>query len=131
MYIFPYIAVPAPSVSITTSSDSPLYAGSALTITCHSELSERVDTEVTVSATWKKGGASISSSDRVAISQAQKVSSNVYDSELTFFPLSSTLDSGDYSCEISVHPSPASPHITASAPVSATVSLDIQGNASR
>ena len=126
----PHNTVPTPSVSITSSSDSPLYAGSDLTITCTIELSERVDTEVMVSATWKMGGTLISSSDRITVSQPQEITSNVYESELTFFPLSRTLDSGDYSCEVSVHASPASPYITASVPVSATVSFAIQGNLS-
>ena len=128
---FPYHAVPVPSVSITMSSDNPLYAGSSLTITCITELSASIDTDVIVSALWKKAGDSISSGDRITISQPQLVSSSVYESELTISPLSTTLDSGDYSCEISVHPSPVSPYIAASASASATVSLVVEGNASR
>ncbi len=97
--------VPQPIVEVTTlRSSSPLYAGSGLTLMCAVEIDASVDIPYTITVTWLKSEASISSNDRTTISNITQSSSLSYNSRLSFNPLSSVSDSGTYTCQVSLSP---------------------------
>ena len=111
--------VPPPSVSVTNSSAT--YAGTNFNLTCTIELNTTVDTPVVVNSTWH-GPVVIPTGTRVTASEPTGTGARY----LMFLPLN-TSDSGNYTCEVTVSPSPESQFITASAPGRGTLSVAVQG----
>ena len=104
-----FLPVPAPTISFTgwllSAVDlfsTSLYSGTVFSLICVVELVPEVDTPLTVLTSWDKDGSRISSSDRVSVaSMAYQTSSYMYDSNVTFNPLSNQQsggDGGEYSC---------------------------------
>ena len=75
---------------------------------CSAELIPEVDAGVSVNSTWRRSGESLSSDGRIAVSVTTQVNALVYQSELQFNTLSQIVDSGEYTCEVVVVPSPPS-----------------------
>jgi len=109
-------AVPAPTVSIMTSSSAPLYAGISLSLTCDFTLSPSVDTSPATAVSWRVSGTAVDTSpDRITASG----------DSLSFSPLA-TSDSGSYTCEVTVT---AQEHTTVEGPgQSAAVEVTVEGN---
>ena len=120
MFVVP--AVPPPSVSVTNSSGT--YAGTNFTLTCTIELRTAVDTQVVVNSTWR-GPLGIPTGTRV-VSSAPTGTGARYQTILMFRPLN-TSDSGNYTCEATVSPSPESQFISGSAAGRDTLSVTVQG----
>ena len=120
MFVVP--AVPPPSVSVTNSSGT--YAGTNFTLTCIIELRTAVDTQVVVNSTWR-GPVGIPAGTRVVASAPTGTGAR-YQTILMFRPLN-TSDSGNYTCEATVSPSPESQFISGSTAGSDTLSVTVQG----
>ena len=114
--------VPPPSVSVTNSSGT--YAGTNFNLTCTIELNTAVDTPVVVNSTWH-GPVVILSGTRVVASEPTGNGTR-YQTTLMFRPLN-TSNSGNYTCEVTVSPSPESQFITASTPGSGTLFVGVEG----
>ena len=114
--------VPPPSVSVTNSSET--YAGTNFNLTCTIELNTAVDTPVVVNSTWH-GPVVIPTGTRVIASEPTGTGIR-YQTILMFRPLN-TSDSGNYTCEVTVSPSPELQFITASTPGSGTLFAAVQG----
>ena len=114
--------VPPPSVSVTHSSST--YAGTNFNLTCTIELNTAVDTTVVVNSTWH-GPVVIPTGTRVNASEPTSTGAR-YQTTLMFRPLN-TSDSGNYTCEVTVSPSPESQFITGSAPGSGTLFVAVEG----
>lgn len=57
-----------------------------------------VDSQVALNSIWRRGGQILSSNDRVSMSISM-VRPSLYRTTLRISPLSSTMDSGQYSCQ--------------------------------
>ena len=111
--------VPPPSVSVTNSRST--YAGTNFNLTCTIELNTAVDTPVVVNSTWH-GPVVIPTGTRVVASEPTGTGARY----LMFRPLN-TSDSGHYTCEVTVSPSPESLFITASTPGRGTLFVVVEG----
>ena len=120
MFVIP--TVPPPSVSVTNSSGT--CAGTNFNLTCTIEMNRAVDTPVVVNSTWH-GPVVIPTGTRVVVSEPTGNGAR-YQTILMFRPLN-TSDSGHYTCEVTVSPSPESQFITASAPGRGSLSVAVQG----
>ena len=106
------VTVPAPTITFTGRLVSPvapsatLYSGTVFTLTCVVELVPQVDTNVTVLTSWTKNGSTINNTSRISVdSEAAKITSSEYWSDVVFDPLSNMEldgDSGDYTCSAQV-----------------------------
>ena len=97
---------------MTTPFDSPpFYAGSTLTLRCSVQIDAAIDVPHLVSLVWLKSGATISSDARTTISNVTQLSPSMHDATLVLNPLSRTLDSGTYSCQVSLDPELALPTV--------------------
>lgn len=113
--VFSLCTVPHPRVEVTTLLGSPpFYAGSALTLRCSVQVDVTVDIPYRVTLAWLKSGTPISSNNRTAISNATQMSPYTYESTLGLNPLSSTSDTGTYTCQVEVTAGPAMAHILGS-----------------
>ena len=120
-YMFVVPAVPTPSVNVTNTSRT--YAGTNFSLTCTIELITAVDTPVVVNSTWH-GPLLIPTGTRV-IPSAPTGTGARYLTILMFCPLN-TSDSGNYTCEVTVSPSPESQFIIASTAGRDTLSVAVQ-----
>ena len=68
-----------------------------------------MDTDVTVSSTWRRSGELLGANDRISISNTTQTDTIVYQSELQLSPISLTLDSGVYTCQVVVTADPSTP----------------------
>ena len=120
MYVVP--AVPPPSVSVTNSSEN--YAGTNFNFTCTIQLITAVDTPVVINSTWH-GPLGLPTGTRVVASAPTGIGAR-YQTILMFRPLN-TSDSGNYTCEVTVSPSPESQFISGSTAGRDTLSVTVQG----
>ena len=120
--MFAVPAVPSPSVSVTNSSRT--YAGTNFNLTCTIELNPAVDTPVVVNSTWH-GPMVIPAGTRVVASAPTGTGARPQ-TILMFRPLN-TSDSGSYTCEATVSPSPESQFINGSTAAGDTLSVTVQG----
>ena len=95
--------VPVPSVLVMhTQKYDNLLAGSTLTIYCDIAIDVNVDTPFNVTTTWTRDNKVLLSNSRVTIIDLNSTSLNGYQSRIEFSTLSSTIDSGTYTCDVSV-----------------------------
>ena len=94
--------VPDPVVGISLSRDNNILAGSPLTMSCDVDVNDQVDTSVSVNIEWTVSGSPLTSNDRITVGAINQTGFNQYRSQVTFSTLSSTHDSGEYICTISV-----------------------------
>ena len=97
-------AVPPPTVIVQ--SDNPgvaVVAGTLRNLTSTVSLSNVDDITILVDFTWSINMSPISSSDRITTYlTSQSGNQSVFTSTLIFNPLSSSTDSGEYDCSVSV-----------------------------
>ena len=120
MFVTP--TVPPPSINVTNSSST--YAGTNFNLTCTIDLNTAVDTTVVVNSTWH-GPVMIPTGTRVTASEPTGTGAR-YQTTLMFRPLN-TSDSGNYTCEATVSPSPESQFITASTPGRGSLFVAVEG----
>ena len=109
-------------MSVTNSSGT--YAGTNFNLTCTIELNTAVDTPVVVNINWR-GPVMIPNGTRVVASEPTGTGAR-YRTILIFRPLN-TSDSGNYTCEVTVSPSPESQFISGSTAGRDTLSVTVQG----
>ena len=120
MFVIP--TVPPPSVSVTNSSGT--YAGTNFNLTCTIELNAAVDTPVVINSAWH-GPVVIPTGTRIVASEPTGTGVR-YWTILMFHPLNAS-DSGNYTCEVTVSPSPESQFIISSTAGRDTLSVTVQG----
>ena len=97
-------SVPTPSVVLSASRNGTLSAGTPLTLTCTTTLSQLVDDGEEVNIVWTGPDITeLSSGPRINITNAV-ISTPTYVSELTINPLDAAVDNGGYSCTVTVTP---------------------------
>ena len=79
-----------------------LLAGSTLTIYCDIAIDVNVDTPFNVTSTWTHDNTVLLPNSRMMIIDPYSTSLNEYQSHIEFSTLSSTIDSGVYTCNVSV-----------------------------
>ena len=103
MFISVPLVVPVPSVVVTRTQEyDNLLAGSTLTIYCDITIVANVDTPFNVTTTWTHNNTVLVSNSRVMIIEPFSTDFNEYQSRIEFSTLSSTIDSGVYTCDVSV-----------------------------
>ena len=111
-------------MSISRLPEGVVYTGTTLTLNCTAELSQSIDTGVTISGVWRRSGELLTSDGRTLV--LDSVGIGFYSSSVEFSPLSGTIDSGDYTCTISVTPDPSTPFILMST-ASDDLTLNVEG----
>ena len=109
-------------MSVTNASRT--YAGTNFNLTCTSELNTAVDTPVVINNTWH-GPLGVPAGPRVVASAPTGTGAR-YQTILMFHPLN-TSDSGNYTCEVTVSPSPESQFISGSTAGRGTLPVTVQG----
>ena len=128
--LFIFILVPIPSVDVHRSRENYFLAGSNLMLTCDISVDPNVNIPFTVNVTWNMTDQQIASSgnmgveinpvmladtDRVNISSVMMRSGfNEYRSTVNFTTLSSTEDSGTYTCIVTIVPDPVYEYVMTS-----------------
>ena len=79
-----------------------LLAGSTLTIYCDITIDVNVDTPFNVTSTWTRDNTVLLPNSRIMIIDPYSTSLNGYQSRIEFSTLSSIIDSGVYTCDVSV-----------------------------
>ena len=121
MFVIP--TVPSPSVNVTNSSGT--YAGTNFNLTCTIEVNTAVDTPVVVNSSTWHGPVVIPTGTRVIASEPTGTGTR-YQTTLMFRPLN-TSDSGYYTCEVTVSPSPELQFIIASTPGRGSLFVGVEG----
>ena len=99
MYVF-HSAVPQPDVNININQNTPLYAGSILTLTCTVTLDPYVDESGSIIVAIEWSSLRNISGNRYSITPTV-YSSSIYTSNLTISH-AETQDSGIYTCSVTV-----------------------------
>ena len=117
-------SVSPPEVSVSSPS-LPVFAGSTLTLDCNIQLRIEVDSEIVITATWKRNGTVLENTATGMVSDVVEISSTNYLSQLIFNPLQLGLDDGIYNCEARIEPQVA--FVRGSVSQSNSVSLLVTG----
>ena len=108
--------VPQPVISVSTYplNTIALVEATYFDIVCTVNISDAVNTDVSVDVEWSRnGGSPLTNNSDYTISSLTMLGSHMYTSTLRIESLSNTRDNGAmYSCTVSVLPSPLSSFIT-------------------
>lgn len=119
-------SVPPPMVTIMPLPD-PVYAGTRLVVTCLIQLDSAVDTGVAINSTWRRDALQLNSTADITDFGINQSGSSLYYAQLVFSILPLDIDHANYSCEVSVAPSPASLFILSSPLISDQTSFHPAG----
>ena len=112
----PLLLVPQPVVTVSTHPVDPslLIEATYLDIVCTINISDAVNTGVSVNVEWSRnGGSPLTNNNDYTISSLTMLGSHMYTTRLSIESLSLTRDNGAmYTCIVSVLPSPVSTYIT-------------------
>ena len=110
----PLVPQPVVAVSIDHVDPSSLIEATYLDIVCTVNISDAVNTGVSVNVEWSHNGVSpLTNNNDYTISSLTMLGSHMYTNTLCIESLSNTRDNGAmYSCIVSVLPSPVSSYIT-------------------
>lgn len=111
---------------MTVTQPGPYVAGMFAEIRCSVTLNDTFDTPVDVEVLWLKNGIELSESVRVMVMHSHLVGPSLYHSLLQFSTLSSSTDSGLYTCVSNVFPTENSNYISNSTG-EASLSLHLTG----
>ena len=120
------LTVPTPTVTVFPPTGTTPNADSRFTLHCMIQLNQVIDSPVTFSVSWRKSGVLISNTSRITVYDVAQSGSHTYLSVVVFSTLSMTLDSGQYSCEVSLSASPSSPYLTGSPAATSEYSLTVE-----
>ena len=112
--------VPTPTVTLLSPTVGTPYVGTRFILNCNIQLSQTVDSPVTLTVLWRRSGVLISNDTQTTVHNVAQNGSHTYLSMLVFSSLSLTLDSGQYTCEASASANPPSPYITGSLSATST-----------
>ena len=130
--------VPSPTVSLTLSSaDSTVsansstsqsyLAGSTLTITCDIDVPLSINTMINVIMEWTRDGSDIENSSRVSFTTATETTPSHYQTQLVFSTLSSSMDSGNYECSVTINSNNSLLYVEDSTLVNESTTVSVQG----
>ena len=144
-FIFPYI-VPTPNLDISLSRQSDYLAGSELTISCDITIDPHVNTPFIINTIWvmldefRSGmetqldnmrtvlrNGSGSGQSRISLNDPLKTDFNTYQSQVQFSTLSSSMDSGIYTCTVYVIPMAGYTYINAASTTNITTNFTVVG----
>ena len=110
----PLVQQPVVAVSIDHVDPSSLIEATYLDVACNVNISDAVNTGVSIDIVWSRnGGSSLTNNSDYTISPLVMIGSHMYISTLRIESLSLTRDNGAmYSCTVSVLSSPVSSYIT-------------------
>ena len=102
-----YFSVPTPMLSIELSIQNNFFAGSELTITCNIIVDYTVDTPFIVNTTWTMTNGSVhdiltNTTKRITVLSPFETSFNTYSTQVIFSTFSTSMDSGMYTCNVSI-----------------------------
>ena len=101
-------SVPPPTIEVlTTPENGPFYAGSSLHITCVVEVDSAVDVPHMLDIVWKKSGETLENDYHILISNVTQLRSLSFQSDLGLQPLSTSLDTGEYTCQVEINLNPS------------------------
>ena len=118
------------SVSANSSTSQSYLAGSTLTITCDINVLLSVNTPVNVEMMWSKDSDEIFSENvesRINITTATETSPSHYHTQLVFSTLSSSMDSGNYECSVTINSNSSLLYVEDSALVNESTTVSVQG----
>ena len=112
---FPFLIVPTPFQDVTFSRQIDYLAGSELTITCDIAIDPYVNTPFIINTIWvmldeiNNEKRTLNESyrngqSRIFVNNSSLISYNKYQSQVQFSTLSSSMDSGMYTCIVDVIP---------------------------
>ncbi len=105
-----------------------VYAGSFVTVNCSIQLNSAVDSQVTVSTTWRNNDTTLTDSSNRVISNAAMIgNTSVYLTQIEFRPFQLGAYDGVYSCEVTID-AEMDEFITSTGLRSDNVSLRAAGN---
>ena len=121
--------VPPPLLMLTQSRDGEnQLAGSNLTFTIGISVDSYVDTPHTLFVSWTRNGSILNNGERIIVSNVSNTSgSNLYQAQLIFSSLSSTIDSGTYATSVSINSIPSFPYVTSALPTTEMVKITVTG----
>ena len=134
-----FSTVPSPTVSLTLSSaDSSTVsansstaqsylAGSTLTITCDINVPLSINTMINVIMEWTRDGSDIENSSRVSFTTATEITPSHYQTQLVFSTLSSSMDSGNYECSVTINSNSSLLYVKDSTLVNESTTVSVQG----
>ena len=116
-------------LTMNVSRQSDYLAGSKLTITCYVTINPHINTPFIVKTMWTKDEILIVSSGngRILLYNTSLTDYNKYDTQIYFSTLSSSVDSGIYTCIVDVLPVSGYIYITASNTTNVTTNITIIG----
>ena len=139
------LTVPTPYLAISLSRQSDYLAGSELTITCDITIDPHVNTPFIVNTVWTmldeiSSGIGMQVTDpeilkdssgsgrsRILLIDPVKTDFNTYQSRVQFSTLSSSLDSGMYTCTVDVIPMAGYSYVNAASTTSITTNFTVEG----
>lgn len=122
-------SVPPPTIEVfTTPENGPFYAGSSLRLTSVVEVDSAVDIPHMLDIVWKKSGENLENDYHISISNVTQLRSLNFQSDIDLHPLSTSLDTGEYSCQVEIILSPRMTYVL-SAIHTTSVTVNIQGKA--
>ena len=116
IYLFYFfLAVPTPYLDVTLTRQSDYLAGSELTITCDITIDLNVNTPFIINTIWVMldeinnemrtlNESYRNGQSRISVKKSSLISYNKYQSQVQFSTLSSSMDSGMYTCIVDVIP---------------------------
>ena len=144
-FLFPVI-VPTPDLDIKLSRKNNYLAGSELTITCDITIDPHVNTPFIVNTVWTmldevssgigmqlthpeilKDGSGSEQSRISLVDPAKTDLNNKYQSQVQFSTLSSSMDSGMYTCTVDVIPMTGYTYINAASTSNITTNFNVVG----
>ena len=145
LLFFFLLTVPTPNLDISLSRQNDYLAGSELTITCDITIDPHVNTPFIVYSVWtmldevsccigmqltdpeilKDGSGSRQS--RISLIDPTETDINTYHSQVQFSTLSSSMDSGRYTCTVNVIPMAGYNYIKAASTTNITTNFTVEG----
>lgn len=150
---FSLLIVPSPNVTVTPTRIDTYLAGSQLAVYCDITIDPKVNIPLTIDVFWTmndnierpvapaEGGESLPTeapltpivltngmNDRINISHPMPLSGNLYRSILTFVTLSSSMDNGTYTCNVTVRSLQGYSNVLSSNYAYNSTSITVTGN---
>ena len=139
------LTVPTPDLDISLSRQNDYLAGSELNITCDITIDPHVNTPFIVNTVWEmldevSSGIGMQVTDpeilkddsgsgqsRISLINPARIAFNTYRSQVQFSTLSSSMDSGMYTCTVDVMPMVGYNYINAASTTNITTNFTVEG----
>ena len=104
-----------------------LLSYSTLTITCDIDVPLSINTMINVIMEWTRDGSDIENSSRVSFTTATETTPSHYQTQLVFSTLSSSMDSGNYECSVTINSNNSLLYVEDSTLVNESTTVSVQG----